>query len=478
MKERIKTILLFFLVGLSLFLTNKIWFEIPVGFLSSFKTEQTFSSEYGLSDMIAPHKYILNFGSNVGNLNHTIILDDSRYTIWSDTKLILTEILNSKEVNIEEITKEEYLNYQDERSIVYLFPEKINTYILAKSWNIKNPNEITDAIPNIDNIYVYLGNGDPFFVFSDGKVYYKAVDSSIDNSMLQGSLSEIEGSNNINYYFSMREIYNIDNDIYMPYEMETTLLNVYVSNEISALNDDEQIKTVERFFDKGIDYVRPIVESSGSVIYEYNNRFLKFGINGTLEYFDALDERVPKRNLYISLSTAAEFLTEKAQLQKGMFISGIEEIRSDNDLGYRLTFKYRIRGIPVMLGNRDVEDYIEVEVYNNHIKSYKQLIRRDRKLDLNTIKEGKKIISSLDVLDQNIEFFKDEYLIKNNKTREDIEDSILLEAVQSSIDDISLAYYDPNLKDKNELLIGVWVFKIDDSTYAFNAHTGEIVFER
>jgi hypothetical protein len=50
--------------------------------------------------------------------------------------------------------------------------------------------------------------------------------------------------------------------------------------------------------------------------------------------------------------------------------------------------------------------------------------------------------------------------------------------VLSSIEDISLSYYDPNLKDKSEQLIGVWVIRLNGKEYAFNAYTGNLVFEK
>src|SRR5690606_2243199 len=111
-----------------------------------------------------------------------------------------------------------------------------------------------------------------------------------------------------------------------------------------------------------------IVESNGSTIYVLNNRSLKLNVNGMLEYFHPLEESVVERNLYTSLSTAAQFITQKTTTVEGMYLTSIDQIQSDSNLGYRLTFKYRVRGIPVLLGNRDVGDYIQIEVFNNHIR--------------------------------------------------------------------------------------------------------------
>lgn len=161
MKERFKTILLFFLTAMSIFLTQKLWIELPKNMVDAITIDREITSSYSLADMIVPNKFFLNFG----NMNHTLLHDDSSYTIWDNSRHILAQVLGSDELTIEEISKDKYLKFQEERSIVFYFPEEISTYILAKTWNVKNPNSITDTIPNVNSIYIYLGSGNPFFCF-------------------------------------------------------------------------------------------------------------------------------------------------------------------------------------------------------------------------------------------------------------------------------------------------------------------------
>jgi hypothetical protein len=165
-----------------------------------------------------------------------------------------------------------------------------------------------------------------------------------------------------------------------------------------------------------------------------------------------------------------------------MYLSSIQDIESDGSFGYRLTYKYRIRGIPVLLGNREFGDYIQIDVFNNHIRSYKLLTRREMELDLDNVINNRNILSSYDVLDKNYEFLVKEYLTYNNIKIDSIDayldDEILRDEILSSIEDVSLAYYDPNLKDKSEKLIGVWIISINEKIYAFNVYSGNLVFER
>lgn len=478
MRERFKSILLFFLVVTSLFLTQKIWIKLPDTMAKRLNPiVDTYADSYALSDMITPHKYVINFG----NKDHTLFYGDNKYHIWDDTKKILSQVLSSENITTEEIKRDQYLNLKEERSLIIYFPEEISTYILAKTWGVEDPNNITDAMPNIDETYIYLGTEDPFFVFSYKDNYLLISGNKIDTASLTENLTEIDISGNYDRYHTIREAYQIDNDIYIPNKMENNLPTVYFSNEISVLDDAEKRQVAARFFKEEMDYTREIVENNGSTIYMYNNKSLKLNINGTLEYFHSIEEKVPDRNLYISLITAAEFIKDKSSSLEGIYLSNIEEIENGENLGFRLKFKYRVRNIPVILGNREFGDYIEMDVYNNHVRSYKLLARSEMDLDLNMKIENRKVLSSFDVLDRNYDFLVREYLASTEKTLDfykDLGNDVLRDDVLSKIEDISLAYYDPNLKDKNEKLIGVWVIAVDKKVYAFSVHTGDFVFGR
>lgn len=315
------------------------------------------------------------------------------------------------------------------------------------------------------------------FVFSAGNSYSLVRGSNVDNKDLKEKLAQIDEVKNYDYYYSMREIYGIENDIYIPYDTDYRLSTIHFSNVLVNLDMDEKRQVAERFFNKSIDYIREIVESNGSTIYVLDKRVLKLNSNGTLDYFHALEDTIAERNLYTSLITAADFITQKTSSQKNIYLSNIEEIEADDNQGYRLSFKYRIRGIPVLLGNREIGDYIQIEVFNHHVRGYKQLTRNEDDRGLSTNIERRNMKSSIDILGENYEFLENKYLVIINKTKEEVGDNIMQE-VLSLVDDISLSYYDPNLKDQGERLIGVWAVRFNNRIYAFNAYTGKLVFER
>lgn len=476
MRERIKTFLLISLVCISLLFTKRLWIELPNQMFSVFsRNDEAYTASYLLSDMIIPNKYLLNFNEK----NHTLFYDDSKHGLWTNSRMTLSGILGSKDIKIVDLSNDEFLTYNGERSISFYFPDKVNTYILAKALDVKNPNVIVDTIPNVNNIYIYLGKEDSFFAFSDGEKHIAVYDKSIDVTNLRAQVTTIEEAKNYNYYRSMREAYKIDNDIYIPSnEMINTLPEVYVENEIRNLNEEEKKELAKKFFNKDIDYIREIVENNGSTMYIYNTKVLKLNVNGTLEYFHPLEQEIKKKSLYQSLSTAAEFISKNVGVPKGMYLAKVQEIEVDNSSGYNLTFRYRVRGIPVILGNEMV-DFVQIEVFNDHVRSYKHFIRKDMNKPVDNIPSGEKMLSSFDVMDMNKDFIVQRYLEENNISLENAEEPDIEEVLSSAfIKDITLSYFDPCLKDIGDKLIGVWVIRTNKGLYAFNVYNGSLVYEK
>ena len=160
-----------------------------------------------------------------------------------------------------------------------------------------------------------------------------------------------------------------------------------------------------------------------------------------------------------------------------MYLSKSEEVEIDGNLGYRLSFKYRVRGIPVILGNLNVDEYIQMDVFKDHIRNYKQYVRKDISLTPSTVIENKPMLSSYEIIDMNNEILKTRYLI-NNSFEAEMDEAAQIKKVLNSIKDITLAYYDPCLKDKEERLIGVWAIRLEDRILAFDAYSGSLVYER
>lgn len=478
MKEKLKTLVLGLLVGLSIFLTKQIWIGLPPNrALSSVESVTDSSSlSYPLINMITPSKYLIHFNDK----KHTILYDDVNNGLWAATIPNLERILESKDVKItglENNISEELSKLSMERSIFFSFPEQINTSILARSLEVTKPNGLVDKIEYIDYVYVYLGTDEDFMILGEKDKAYIIKDKSIDNLELKQEILRIEEEKKHNYYYSMKDVIGIDKDLYVAYEMNNNLAKVYVENEIRTLKERDRIDLVERFFNKNIEYIREVVERNGSYIYIYDGSVLKLNINGTMEYFRPLDNMVQKRNLYESMDTASEFISNLKDIPKGMYISELDTIEENGSQGYRFVFKYRIRGIPIILGNKKVLNFVEIEVFNDQVRSYKQFIRKDMGAKMPLVNENRTMLSSFDIIDMNYEFIILKYLELNKDGNLDVK-LITREDIISSIDDITLAYFDPSLKDVEDELVGVWAIGMGKNLYCFDVYTGELVYEK
>ncbi len=472
MKERLKTLLLISLVGISLLFTKKSWVELPSSFSNIFESDKVYSSTYLLSDMLSPNEYLLNFNDNY----HTILNNDYKNSLWSSSKDIISAGLSSKDVEITDVSDEEYYLYHHKKSVVFYFPEKVNTYILSKILNVDNPNQLVDNIPEIDSIYIYVGEGKAFYILSDESDHFKVYKEDFDVSALNQKIDDIEQAKNYNYYDSMENRLGIKNNIFIPYEMNNPMPRVFVENKIISFTEEEKIQLVEKFFNKDINYIREIVESNGSTIYVYNQKALKLDINGTLEYFNGLEKTVTKRNLYESMNTATNFISRNTDLIANMYLNKIEDIEIDNSVGYRFTFGYRVGGVPVILGNEEVDNFIQMEVFNKEVRLYKHHIRRYMNNQAEDITFEKKILSSFKVIDMNYEYIMNAYLKENKLALKEEEE--IIEKVLTSIKKIELAYFDPSLKTIGEELIPVWVIESDDGIYAFDIYNGELAYQQ
>ena len=471
-KERLKTFLLLSLVCISIFLTKKLWLEIPYDVLSFFHRQEAMPPSYLFEDMIKPHKYLLNFDKK----NHTIFYSDDGNGLWSNMRSNLIEVLSSNNIEYDILPHEDFLTYNGKKSIIFYFPEKFNTYIIARSLGVNKPNNITETMPKMDSIYFHLSNEEPFFVFSEGDTHLKVYDENVDAKIIREWIKDIENRKEYTYYYSMKDTLEIDNDIFIPYEMSRDLPLIHVVNELDAYNLESMRDLAEKFYGRDIDYIREIIEDDGSIIYVYNQRVLKINQNGILEYFNPLEEPVKERNLYMSLNTTAEFLSRHLQTPNDMYLAKIEDIEVEDNLGYRLTFRYRIGGIPVVIGSDAIKDFIQVDVFNKYIRNYKRFIRKDIDV-IYTNTNNTKALSAFDIINMNYKLLEKEYIKDKDLSIEDKDREIVKERVLSSIQNIYIAYLDSCSKEREEL-IGAWVLQMENGIYAFDIYSGNMIMNK
>lgn len=80
----------------------------------------------------------------------------------------------------------------------------------------------------------------------------------------------------------------------------------------------------------------------------------------------------------------------------------IEEIEFEDNLGYRLTFRHKIRGgLPVIISDDDIKDFIQIDVFNKYVRKYKMFIRKDMNISDINLAENKRMLSAFDIINMN-----------------------------------------------------------------------------
>ena len=482
-KDSLKTFILISLFILSLFLTRKILFNSSNDLFSSLGQDMEYRSnnEEIMSEIISPKRFLINYSEDT----HTMLYSYKEYKLWEHSKEIIKEVFGGGDMKTTEIDNEEFTKYKSKKSINLEFGEEIPIYILSKILEIDISKDIANNIEKVNQIYIRGGN-ENFIILKNNNKVIKLDNISYESDNISNVLNNIKNSDEYINYWPARISLGTESDVYTPYSMPEDYVDIIVKNDISLSIPVEENKKIDKiaegFFNKDISYLRKIVDNSGAIIYMYNQKKgLLIYPDGRLEYFDTLEDSVEERNLYKSLNTAMNFVESKDRWPEDVYISSIKEIESNGNKGYKFEFNYKVNGRTVFINknmdnknSNDILKPIEVEVYNNQVKSYKRFLRDNvvKKLERNY---GRERLNPENVIEQNINIIKEIFIQK-----EDIENKLKKETniyseILASVKNISLGYYDDTTILYQKSLIDVWIIDIGNTRFVFNSHTGDIL---
>jgi len=79
--------------------------------------------------------------------------------------------------------------------------------------------------------------------------------------------------------------------------------------------------------------------------------------------------------LYISLENALAFISNNLGYDGSLYLKEILPIEIQENQGFKITFGKNSKGYKVELLDDDIVDYIEIDVFNEHIRRYSQFFR-------------------------------------------------------------------------------------------------------
>ncbi|MCT4661579.1 MAG: hypothetical protein N4A40_06920 [Tissierellales bacterium] len=475
--ERIKSVVLVGLVASSMALTFQLFAIEPQKVIDA--TEQIEISDKiddKIKDLISPKRIVVNYSEQ----NHRVFYSDFGVDLWKNTRDLFQNSFFNKEFQIKELDIDSYVDMLSKKSIVYNFGTEIPIDIFFKMNNDDVSEEFKNSIDYIDTIYIDLAS-EKTMILKNGEKMIQVPIAVASLEPLVEMVDQIKEKDNIKY--GTGKLISASPEVLVPINLEETKTTIYVSNDIEVDRIGKIESIVEAFFGD-VETARKIEENDGSLIYMYDKKGLVFTDDGVLKYFDEIEAPVDERSLYRSLASYANFLSlydysPAYDKRADMYLADIEPIESGDNKGYRLSFNYRINQKDVILDENfsdELKRPIEVEVYNDYIKSYKRYYRRTASVDsLGSFSFSiDYIMAPLDVINQNLEPIRNGYRIDNDLSLEAMK-SIENQKILSTITSIESAYYDYCEQDSQAKLVEIWMIDFGKRRYIFNAYSGELI---
>lgn len=481
-KGRFNSFILVSLFIISLFLASKTLFDPDTDIFPFLGKDRGYSTEDSvISQIILPKRILLNYSPDT----HTVVHSNNEYDLWNKSKKIIRDTFMKDNINITEISKQDFVNEKSKKSISIELPDEFPISLISKALGVPVPINIEGSIESIKEIYIRIGS-ETYIILSNNDKTVKINNSKYNIEDLAKTVEVLKNSRDFINYYPSRLILGTKADLYVPNSMDDNEKKIYVDNDIELEKDENIDKIVEGFFDKDLSYLRKVVDNSGTIVYMYNqNTGLLVYPNGLIEYSKTLDKVTLERDIEESLNTLIEFVNTKDRFPKEGYLAKVEEITSEDDSkGYRFTFDYKIDGRTVYINNSRDSDNAQlikplvIEVFNDQVKSYKRLYRDvivkedyqssgNEPLEIEDYKEDEKKdrYNPEEIINKNIKEFIDE---ENDMTKKNIDQEVI-----ASIDNISLGYYDNGKRYYSTPLVEVWVIDIGEKRYLFEIDSGE-----
>ncbi|WP_138160472.1 hypothetical protein [Peptoniphilus catoniae] len=347
------------LIILTIFQAGILWIRTP-SFNRHIAKEENLDREDLFKRILRPEKTVFNFSK----YNHTIAYDSDG--LYEKYKIIISNRLKDlSEDDLKSISQEDYLNLMNTGSIVFQFSSNIDGSIYANTLGYQKD---SDKILKVKEIYLSYNK----LALSDGTNNYL-----IETEPIEEIKSDLDFVKSSGYpiYLNFKERYDINKNVFVPADNSFDYRNIsYVSN---MENMDPVYKTslVERFLGMNIDYINQITQPEETV-YAFGQQYLKFNNKGIIEYKNTEDFSSNNLNLYTSLDYAVYFISSKLGTIENLNVVKIEEINEENKLGYKISFNYIEDNFTVYPGEKEASNFIELEVFSNHVRSFKQIYRK------------------------------------------------------------------------------------------------------
>lgn len=453
----IYTVLLVGLIASTIILSSKIWLELPEFHKTKSQESEKILTEDTFIKILRPERIIVNTGEK----NHYVLHDSYDY-FFKNIDFFKAIILALNEDSMEEINEETYAQLMNTPSIVLYFNREINSRVflnLIASQEKKKDIKETSSLM-FQEIYIARDN----FICVKNKSGYFVIKNLYLDFNIDDYLDKISNET-LPKYESLYEKYGTVSEIFYPEGYFLINQNVIYKNVMEDLERQYINDLAVRFLLTNIEYIKEIREED-AVTMIYGLRSLKIKKDGEILYTNSEDYKKESPNYYKSLESAVAFISRISGLEPDIYIEDFEPVKDNDREGYKISFNFRQDSIPIRLV--EGPEYIEVEVFNDHIKSYREFYRRPGE---NPSNEPEKLTPV------NIETIFESYMKYKNFTIEEDKYNEQFSNFIKRVESMHLTYLDQVEKTGDNLLKVAIEADFNKGRIYFDPTTGEVLSE-
>lgn len=424
MKRFLGNLLIVVLAAAAIFQTYYLWSEYDDK-SEKVQVKEEFKSEDLVRKVLSPRVVVYNKDKKHYLEYKT---DDIFKKLLSDiSKIFTTTTLE----NYEEISGEEYLNLQEEDSIVLTMAVYIEDQDFVKAMGLSEKTE--ELKIKVNEIYL----SDKTIVLSGGEKHFKLKNPS---EVLVSNILKSKGTKDLIEAKTIYELYHVQKNIFIPVGDYIYARKFKYTNRVLDLSAQDRITLAQRFISKDIDFIKEIRDEEKD-IYVYESLIFKILNDGHLVFEDLNSRKQEEIEKSQKLINSLNFIVDKTGRTEGYYLLSIR----DQDDRTKVVFEKREDGIQVV-PLKDSNPYIEIENEDAMTRSYKE---RYRTID-----------SEDDIVKYPHRLRHFEYIIGENLDKFGAE---TVQQVVENIKGVSLVYMDD--EDEEELILGMKIRYKDKNYY-------------
>lgn len=496
LKERLKDIVLVSMLCLSLFLTSELFLTSSQATTSDFDNrELTYESDVDIELYFSPQSYLISFGGGLHTRVYSTTLKDD---IWEKSKKVLRGYLT--EYAMEPVDLDTYNQVVKARSVrldLY-YPMKFGD--MKTLLSVNNVDEQMDAltfdqvlIPVSQSTGLYLGN-------SKQRMFYY-MPSDLKHSEMTNLVEFIESNVTIDYGTVSAEFFldsefqgnpdYVENLSLVP-KVTPSIPKLRVIKEFEtnpeteegsdsnpiAYNETELKAIAKKVFGRSFDFIKKIQDMDHSVIYMYgyNERALKLGYDGSVEYQEKFDPTIydDEKGFDDGLQQSIDFMKQLGKEPSTLRLINYYEEKEDKYVERHYYFNYCFDeyGLDVITTGTTYGESVHVEIVGGQLTYFKKNLKTYFK---ELPSSGRYDIKSLsDIIGNEFSLIGGNY--KDDMALSDMDEFQLALEVLNNITDVEVCYVLSEEKIVGNSYVEnvnpCWKIEVGSRQYYYDMYTG------